>query len=455
MFLKSGRVLLAAGLFFLLVLAAYAFMFNNLHVPDSILQQVNHYTPLSDAYEGSEDKPNITTPPFFALDHKTTHVELFSKITKTGEWFFVDFGDRPGYNPNIIPHPDQKDTWFIVAQQDKSQDDDIVWFTELVCEATFKDGKLQCKRPPLILPIQSTVSTHCDGDLAFFNLTKGPHDARVFQGPDHPFVIYGSQSQYNCFGLWIQDFRRLVDWSQTPDTTGKFFWPTELPRPRGQPNHRLEKNWFPFWDKNGEMFLHYDIFPKRTFAKIHFDGKDKADGLVGEDLAPLSATNDAICMEKYMPPVRSIVEFIHQATNSLAITLCKHSDPDCRKTDENTYIFTIFQFKSFYGHGVFEPYVMLFKQMAPFEVYAISSKPFWYHGRGEAGGPWVVGDKAWIPKNSTQMVYTTSMSWKRQGLTYSGFLDDEIFISFGVEDRGSYGIDVMAGDLIAGLELCI
>lgn len=187
------------------------------------------------------------------------------------------------------------------------------------------------------------------------------------------------------------------------------------------------------------MYIHYDIVPKRTFAKLDFDSKDNSKGLVGEDIAPLAAERDKICMEKYMPPIHN--------------SKLERSHPNCRKSDENTYIFTIFQFKSFYDHGVFETHIMLFKQTAPFEVYGISSKPFWYHGRGEAGGSWV-GDKDWIPKNSAQMVYTTSMNWKKQGLTYHGYLDDELFIGFGVEDKRSFGIDVAAGDLIAGLELC-
>jgi hypothetical protein len=455
MMAKRGR-LLGAGLFF--VLAVCAFLFVRLDMTVYITEQVSHYASDSDANDSGEDKSSIAKPPFFAVDHKSTHVELFSKMTKDGSWFQIEFGDRAAYNPNIIPHPDKSDTWFIVAQQDKSQDDDIVWFTELVCEATFKDDKMQCNRSPLILPIASTVSTQCDGDLEYiFNLTMGPHDARVFQGPDQPFIIYGSQSQYNCLGQWIHDFRRLVDWSPSPDTTtGKFFWPTDLQRPHGLPHFRVEKNWFPFWDSKGEMYLHYNIAPNRTFAKLDFDAEDKSKGLAGEDVAPLAMEHDKICMEKYMPPIHnSSLEYIHQATNSLAITLCKNSDSDCHKSDENTYIFIIFQFKSFYGHGVFEPYVMLFKQTTPFEIYGISSKPFWYHGRGEAGGPWTSGsDSDWIPKDSSQMVYTTSMNWKQQKLTYHGYLDDELFISFGVEDKRSFGIDVIAGDLIAGLELC-
>lgn len=37
---------------------------------------------------------------------------------------------------------------------------------------------------------------------------------------------------------------------------------------------------------------------------------------------------------------------------------------------------------------------------------------------------------------------------------YNRYLDSELFISFGVEDKRSFGIDVAARDLIARLELC-
>ena len=211
------------------------------------------------------------------------------------------------------------------------------------------------------------------------------------------------------------------------------------------------------------MHFHYTIAPDlhshgsplRSFAKVQFGGEE---GLVGKDLAPLAAESDAACVHKYAPWAYNHglhLESVHQATNSLAITLCNRADPQCHKSDDNTFIFTIFQFKSFYSHGVFEPYVMLFEQTAPFRIHGISPKPFWYHGRGEAGGAWVhVGSKEWIPKNSTQMVYTTSMNWKQQGLTYNGYLDDVLLIGLGVEDQRSFGIDVVAGDLIAGLGFC-
>ena len=42
------------------------------------------------------------------------------------------------------------------------------------------------------------------------SLSIGPHDARVFYGPEAPFTVYGSNSGFTCFGQWIQDIRVLV-----------------------------------------------------------------------------------------------------------------------------------------------------------------------------------------------------------------------------------------------------
>ncbi|KAI7298897.1 hypothetical protein KC315_g17844, partial [Hortaea werneckii] len=111
-----------------------------------------------------------------------THNEISSSITSDGSYFPINFGEYPAMNPNIVPHPTLNDTWFIVAQRYKN-DSNPIWFTELVCEAHFKAGALECIQSPLILPIPSTFSERCEGDLSFFNFNIGPHDARVFCGP--------------------------------------------------------------------------------------------------------------------------------------------------------------------------------------------------------------------------------------------------------------------------------
>jgi hypothetical protein len=153
-------------------------------------------------------------------------------------------------------------------------------------------------------------------------------------------------------------------------------------------------------------------------------------------------------MSKYMPEIQdSSNEFIHQATNSLSITMCKRSELNCEPSDSNTFIFTIFQKKVHFGvaGSSYEPYVMLFRRSAPFELHGISTKPFWIHGRKpqqqEAG--------------VHEMMYVTSMSWMSHGQKYHGYSDDALFSAFGIDDSRTAGIDVRAGDLFKDMGICM
>lgn len=374
-------------------------------------------------------------------------------------------------NPNIIPHPHLNDTWIMVAQQTPSSIPNTVWFAELVCNAIFQHGVLSCIQPPQILPIASTSGTKCNnGVIDWYNFQLGPHDARVFYSPSAPYVIFGSNGvSTTCLGQWALDFRLLVDWGVEPIDAAHFRSATELHRP--DTYGAVEKNWFLFYDLEGNQYAHYDLSAeKRVFAKVEWDGT------VGPDLAPLAAASDAKCLAAYMPPIQSAVEAIHQATNSLAITMCKRADADCSPTTENTFLITIFQHKNFAGfHSVYEPYILMFRQQPPFDVHAISRKPIWIHGRGGEGmgkrpkmppmpslspamGPKgskrdssVNGEESW---KQTEMMYVTSMNWKDQGRKYHGFLDDVLFLAFGIEDETTGAIDVLAGDLLADMALC-
>jgi hypothetical protein len=413
-------------------------------------------------------------------DLLSTHNIVYSVSTRDRKYFVISFGEgeEQAINPSIIPHPILRDTWIITAQQQRSTVvPDSVWYAELVCEAQFttttsKKGattELACARPPKILPIAATAATTsrgtdvvngnneggCVGDLAYFALNIGPHDARVFYGPELPYAVYGSNSAFTCFGQWIHDFRMLVDWGYEK-TAGnhEYRLATELKRP--PPVGAIEKNWFLFWDKKGGAYVHYDIYPTRAYAKLESLGSSS--GSVGQDLAPLVSFNDEACMARYMPKLAGELESIHQATNSLSITLCERSDLACEPDDSNTFIMTIFQHKSYYSfHSVYEPYVMLFKRTPPFEIHAISSKPIWIHGRAEAGqakrpdGPEFEALESW---SQSEMFYVTSISWKSHSQKYDGYIDDIVFINFGIEDKKTAGIDVVAGDLLKSLGLC-
>ena len=380
-------------------------------------------------------------------DVSKTHHEVYSVSTTNKKYFPIVFGQQEALNPNIIPHPTLNDTWVIIAQKQKGPVKNSVWAAELVCNAVFKDDTLTCVNPPEILPIGATEGDKCVGDLDYFAFNIGPHDARVFYGPDTPYAIYGSNSMLTCFGQWIQDFRTLMDWGFEPFNKEEFRRQTELQRPA--PYRPVEKNWFLFWDKYNQAYGHYDIAPNRVFAKLEFDGS------VGPDLAPFAAPSDSKCMEKYLPSVGPKLESIHQATNSLSITLCNRSDPLCKPNDNNTFILTVFQHKSFYSfHSVYEPYIMLFQQTAPFQIHAMSTKPIWIHGRGVAKIPDGLGKAEARNWNQTEMFYVVSVSWKTHGQKYHGYADDVMFIAFGIEDERTAGIDVVAGDLLMDLGLC-
>ncbi|RMD40846.1 hypothetical protein DV735_g4262, partial [Chaetothyriales sp. CBS 134920] len=333
-------------------------------------------------------------------------LNLVSKITSNGEYLRVDWhGHHRGFNPSILPHPYKNDTWVLIGNKEMSREDLVYVNVQLVCHAQIHGDTMRCILPPLSLPIAST---------------------------------------------YFQDLRRLITWDSKPytDEHAEFFWPTEVRTPvKPMP---VEKNYFLFWDADGQAYAHQDTKREhRTFAKLN-----TTDGTVGENLAPLAAVHDAQCLGRLMPEVnlKTKLEYIHQSTNSLLVTLCKRSDPSCRRTIDNTFIFYLFNKKSFYMHGMYEPFIMLFKQTSPFEVYAVSQKSLWYSGRGLPEGEWQ--KDTWRPHGQTELLFTTAMSWKSQGLTYHGFLDDTLFLTFGIEDKRAGIMDVMVGDLIADLAYC-
>lgn len=368
-------------------------------------------------------------------DLSPNHQEIFSLSTPDRKYFPIDFGMKQAMNPNILPHPSSDDTWIIVAQEVRKSASD--GFVELSCNAVFQDGVLQCLEVPTALPIAPTPGGRCEGELEFFNLNVGPHDARVFFGPAEPYVVFGSNSIFTCFGQFIQGFTSLVDW-QGKEKEGDLLFRTATELQRPPPLGTVEKNWFLFWDVNDQPYVHYDIVPQRVYAQVGPDGS------VGPDLATESASMDEKCFDKYMPKPAPEQESLHQSTNSLLVTLCRRSEPSCVANDDNTFIFTIFQHKTFYNfHSVYEPYIMAFRRQPPFQVHAMSRRPLWIFGR-----------EMHAESGTSDMLYVTSMSWKNREQRYHGFIDDQVFLAFGIEDEKAGGLDVLAGDLLGELGLC-
>ncbi|USW57942.1 hypothetical protein Slin15195_G112610 [Septoria linicola] len=396
---------------------------------------------------GDEDGPRIDAYGHFVPHHR----KIYSASSPEKKYWLVWWGGEGAYNPNIIPHPTEVDRWILMAQHERT-DEGVVAGQEFICIAGFLMDKLVCQQPPILLPVADSIIGNCTGDRQWVNMAVGPRDGRMFYGPDNPYVMYGSQSTRSCLGLWLQDMRMLLQpFEQQRKDVGLFREATDLQRP--EPYHVYEKNFFLFWDALGGVYVHHDIYPKRVFAQLGPGGN------AGEDLAPAAAESDARCMSMFMPKIGLEKESIHQATNSLSITMCARTDPTCVATDENTFIMTIFQWKSFHMfHGIYEPYIMLFKRSAPFAVHAIGQRPYWINGRSqftaESGAPKYIGKPDAIPTGHSEMFYVTSISWKNKGQTYHGFVDDPLFLAFGIEDGKSGVIDVTAGDLMQDLAVC-
>lgn len=379
--------------------------------------------------------------------------QIFSLTTRDRKFFPIFFGQSTAYNPNIIPHPTDHEMWIVVAQHEQT-DQQIQTSEQLSCAAGFLNGVLVCSKEPSVILITPSRPGKCEGEQAYFNFRAGPRDARMFYGPDAPYIVYGSQSAHTCLGLWLHDARMLLDpFRLERHVLVKLFkQSTEIQRTA--PIHAIEKNFFLFWDSNGKAYAHYDLWPERSFAVIDADGS-----VVGENLGPAAADNDEICMARYMPEVGPKQESIHQATNTLSITLGRRTDPGCHPSDKNTFIMHIFHHKTYYDfHGVYEPFVILFKQTEPFEIYGISTRPIWIHGRTKlskmTGSLQYKGREEWIPEGHTEMFYLTSMSWKSHGQKYHGYMDDVVLLTFGIEDTRAGALDVLAADLVQDLGLC-
>lgn len=403
--------------------------------------------------EDDEDDDEDDDEGYSPLPDGIDYREIFSLSTADRKYIPIFTGGAAIYNPNIIPHPTDHDLWIVVGQHEQSGKESR-YSEQLTCTAGLMNGAMICTAEPAVLPVDPSINGVCEGELAYFNFRPGPRDARMFLGPDAPYIVYGSQSAYTCLGIWLEDVRMLLqDYEHEKDVLPKLFThATELQRP--PPIKAIEKNFFLFWDSDGKAYVHHDIYPQRVFAQLSYDGS------VGPDLALESANKDNMCITTYMPTLAPTEESIHQASNSLSVTMCMRKDPGCVPDATNTFVFTVFHHKSFHHwHGIYEPYVMLFQQTAPFAIHAISQRPLWIHGRTSLSKDthamvYENDPNKEIPANHTEMFYVTSVSWKTHGQKYHGYLDDPLFLGFGIEDSRAGIMDILAEDLFQDLGFC-
>lgn len=368
--------------------------------------------------------------------------EVFSINTWDRKFVPLFYQGANVVHPSIIPHPTEYYQWIVVSKRMEDLEHPDAR-EHVVCTAVFYQGTLLCVTGTSTLQLQPFLRDDCGGELSEQGLR--PRAARTFYGPDAPYVLFESQSRNSCkSAFFIQDARQLIDdlYFESFLEPRTFLEATEI-HPQNS-SQVMEDNVFLFWDLEGRSYVHYELFPQRSFAHL------EADGRVGEDLAPLTVTSDQMCYGRYMEDIRAEFEQVEQATNSLSITLCRREDSNCIPNENNTFIMHIFNVISFEDeHTYYRPYTVLLRQSPPFAIHAISQRPVWIHGQ-----TMLEDDEG--RSVQAESTYFASMNWMSHTQKYHGYVDDLLFLGFGFNGSKAHpgAMDLPAGDLLQDLAFC-
>ncbi len=266
---------------------------------------------------------------------------------------------------------------------------------------------------------------------------------------------------------------------------------TELTRNPADTRAQIEKNWFLFFPPSGESYIHYDLSSARggprgrTFAKLLGNGlttTNLTDQLEQPCLDELANPND---------PDHDKRDSWHQATNSLRLVLCNRSDISCKAHPENTVFFAIIhrKFPNWLKLPLrYERFFMVWQATPPFSILGISQHPILMANETASGfsesenwsdDPTNAAIAAATKKNNPNatepfggkgfwayFTYTVSMSYAwgrtpRRGQAgdeahdmHVGYLDDEVLLAIGVDDRAQALSRVKAADLVQCLQVC-
>ncbi|KAI9722572.1 MAG: hypothetical protein M1828_004569 [Chrysothrix sp. TS-e1954] len=348
---------------------------------------------------------------------------------------------------------------------------------------------MRCAMPPMTLNVPPTPAKKCPKSAEVMTDVPGFHDPRVFwTGKGEPLMMVNTQyapsdspleqaltgrfrSRYACFGLWAIDLRKmhepldaLLDSDPThPDSSGPLMsYPalTELTRNPAASRGSVEKNWM-FFSSNTGAYIHYDMNPtKRTFAK-----------LLGGGLTTVNLTDP-----REMPCIEDPQEGKwHQGTNSLRLVLCDRSDPNCTPNGRNEVYFAIIHYKR---KGMFdlpmryERNVMVWSAEPPFSMLGVSKHPLLMYNETATG---FEPEEGWQDdpeqqallaagepgkENWALFTYTVSIAWAwgRQNDASEGknlgYLDEEVILGIGVDDKDMVFSRVLARDLLQCLRAC-
>ncbi|KAK9431335.1 hypothetical protein V1505DRAFT_60602 [Lipomyces doorenjongii] len=322
---------------------------------------------------------------------------LVSAVVDEGTLARMDFGrspKAPRYNPNILPFPKgYKHPYIGFARQSPQKllfHHEIVW-----CEMDWADtpviGRkmLACVEKEKLLNLDewATKAGLCKRHK-YLALKQGHTDPRVLFSPlGEPLMVVGTNGLSNCMNQFVIDLRAVVpglNWKmKLHGVPIRFKTLTELPRPQ---YNEVEKNWFLMWDESNVEYVQHETeqrsisavsLPPEKQVNIATPGIQKCVSSLKKRLGRKQQAND-----------------IHQATNSLRVTLC---DFPCIPTIHNTVIIELMHMK--YQNKLelfYRRYAIIMNATTPFNII----------GR--------TGNLMYAGTDENVMLYSVSMTWDHE-----------------------------------------
>lgn len=431
---------------------------NHIRLPN-ILYNIS----ISPASAKVEDRRTFWNPTILALPYwaKNQYI-VMSMLAPDGE----------AYRRNVlceanICHP--KSALSTIPRQKRCTKDDL--------RLLGPNGGLRCVTPPREIYVPPTPAEKCeDMELALAEI-PGFQDPKLFySGRGEPILMVVSQSRYACIGLWAIDLRTVYPaieetFSSSPRRLGSGpvkSYPslTELTRNPAWSRNSYEKNWVMFSTSPSTTYVQYDLNSTiRTFAQ-----------LIGGGLTTRNLTDSSEQPCLFEPSYEDLRmgHFMagaswHQATPSLRLLLCNRTDQVCIRDSPQMVFFAAIQQKHIDAYSLpvrYERYFVIWSAAEPFNMLAVSQHPLLFSNETNRG--WSK-EQIWDDNGAGpgphrdewgRFTYTTTIAyaWAREESDtrekYTGYLDDEVIVSIGIDDAGALYGRAKVYDLLQCVRIC-
>jgi hypothetical protein len=293
----------------------------------------------------------------------------------------------------------------------------------------------------------------------------GPEDMKLFwTRRGAPLLVFTHQTpdENLCEGMFMVDVRAIVPElnkvlgyhaDRLPPVL--FNKPVALRRqpPEGHESdarYQREKNWAPVQSplSHDDQELMFMVEPSHLFRwnttgqpveEIPTQNETAVEAPYPPNAAATWHSDEQTCLHDVMMSNKHV----HQSTPMLSLTLCDRGR--CEPDADNTVLLGMVQRRydppGVYSFTWYERRIVVYNAVPPYNMMSVS-KILSYHGEMEDKYIWTGSMVYWA--NSTRIPYDRN----------HGYLDDEIWLSFGIADKSPGWIDVSAKELIKDHYFC-